>query len=89
MAVEPSGNCATAWHRLSTEAALASLRASPRGLGARDAAARLIAHGPNVLAEGHRRSPLAMFLGQFTDFMIVVLLAAAARERSATQKTRP
>ena len=48
-----------------------------RGLTAAEAATRLVQYGPNILIEDRRRSPLRMFLGQFTDFMIVVLLAAA------------
>jgi Ca2+-transporting ATPase len=42
-----------------------------------EAQRRLAQHGLNVLTEGRRRSPLRMFLDQFTDFMILVLLAAA------------
>jgi Ca2+-transporting ATPase len=48
-----------------------------QGLSAADAATRLARHGPNVIQEGRRRGPLRMFLDQFTDFMILVLLAAA------------
>ncbi|MDJ0853338.1 MAG: HAD-IC family P-type ATPase, partial [Myxococcota bacterium] len=47
------------------------------GLTSGEAAARLARHGPNQLPEGRRRSLAAMFLAQFTDFMILVLLAAA------------
>jgi Ca2+-transporting ATPase len=47
------------------------------GLTATEAASRLSQHGPNALAEGPRRGPVRMFLDQFTDFMIMVLLAAA------------
>ena len=48
------------------------------GLTATEAAARLATQGPNVLEEGRRRGPLRMLIDQFTDFMIVVLLIAAA-----------
>ncbi len=48
-----------------------------RGLSAPEAQARLTRHGPNVLREQRLRPPLTMLLGQFTDFMILVLLAAA------------
>jgi Ca2+-transporting ATPase len=48
-----------------------------RGLTEAEAMARLGRHGPNTLPEGRRRGPLAMLLGQFTDFMILVLIAAA------------
>ncbi len=48
-----------------------------QGLTTAEAAVRLARHGPNALIEGRRRGPARMFLDQFTDFMIVVLLAAA------------
>ena len=48
------------------------------GLTAAEAVARLAQHGRNALVEGRRRGPLRMFFDQFTDFMIVVLLIAAA-----------
>jgi Ca2+-transporting ATPase len=66
------------WHRLSGERALEALAASGQGLASADAARRLAEHGPNVLADPARRSVLRMFLDQLTDFMILVLLAAAA-----------
>jgi Ca2+-transporting ATPase len=56
---------------------LERLRTSPRGLTPAEARRRLAEHGPNVLAEGKRRTALGMFFGQFSDFMILVLVAAA------------
>ncbi len=47
------------------------------GLGVEEARRRLAAHGPNRLLEGKRRSPVRMFVDQFADFMIVVLILAA------------
>ena len=66
------------WHCLTADDALARLGvASERGLSAADAAERLGRFGPNAIHERERRSPLRMLAGQFTDFMIVVLLVAA------------
>lgn len=48
-----------------------------RGLSRHEAGLRLTRHGPNRLPQGRRRGPWAMFLGQFKDFMILVLIAAA------------
>ncbi len=48
-----------------------------RGLDAAAAAERHARHGANELPAGRRRGPLAMFIAQFRDFMILVLLAAA------------
>jgi len=67
----------TRWHRMSGEDVLSAFRTSAHGLTREEATRRLAEHGPNVLAEGKRRAPLAMLAGQFTDFMILVLLAAA------------
>jgi Ca2+-transporting ATPase len=67
------------WHCLSADEVLARLGvAAGRGLSAAAAAERLARFGPNEIAEGARRSPLRMLAAQFTDFMIVVLLGAAA-----------
>jgi Ca2+-transporting ATPase len=48
-----------------------------RGLSINVAAQRRQQYGPNAILEGRRRGPLRMLADQFTDFMIVVLLAAA------------
>src|SRR5512139_3431363 len=66
------------WHCLDSEAAAAHLDSDlDTGLTAEAAAARLQQAGSNVLLEAGRRSPLVMLASQFTDFMIVVLIAAA------------
>ncbi|MBT8492543.1 MAG: HAD-IC family P-type ATPase, partial [Deltaproteobacteria bacterium] len=75
---QPQGTTETAWHGLSVDDAVTRLRANAeRGLSAQQAAERLHESGPNLLAEGRRRSLLTMFFSQFADFMILVLLAAA------------
>ena len=66
------------FHHLSGDDVLERLRTSATGLTSAQARERLTMHGPNAIAEGHRRSVLAIFSSQFTDFMIVVLLVAAA-----------
>ena len=48
-----------------------------RGLGAPEVARRQGYYGTNEIGEERKRSPLKMFLKQFTDFMILVLIAAA------------
>ena len=68
----------TGWYRLTVEEVVAHLHTdAERGLAVHDAAERLRESGPNALAEGHRRTLPTMFFGQFADFMILVLLAAA------------
>ena len=69
---------APAWHGMPADELTAQLHTDPtQGLSAQAAAKRLREAGPNTLAEGRRRSLFAMFFGQFADFMILVLLAAA------------
>jgi len=66
-----------AWHSLTVADALSALGARPEGLGSAEARERLATHGPNELVEKARRTPLAMLLDQFKDFMIIVLIASA------------
>jgi Ca2+-transporting ATPase len=68
----------SSWHRLDSETAAARLDTDlSKGLASPAAAERLQQVGPNVLQEAVRRSQLVMLASQFTDFMIVVLIAAA------------
>lgn len=66
------------WHTLDAAAVAAALSTDPAsGLAAAEAESRLARTGPNLLQEGRQRGPLRILLDQFTDFMILVLLAAA------------
>ncbi|MDD5274888.1 MAG: HAD-IC family P-type ATPase [Methylovulum sp.] len=65
-----------AWHSLSAEEALAQLGAAATGLSAQEATRRLEANGPNLLKEGKRISPVQIFLGQFKNLIIWILIAA-------------
>jgi Ca2+-transporting ATPase len=66
------------WHTLSADEAARQLEVNIQaGLSAAEAAQRLAHFGPNALHEKRRRPPWRMFLDQFTDFMILVLMAAA------------
>ena len=66
------------WHCLDSETTARHLDSDlGAGLSADAAAARLAQVGPNALHESGRRHPLLMLASQFTDFMIVVLIAAA------------
>jgi Ca2+-transporting ATPase len=54
-----------------------ALATSPTGLDAATARQRLAAHGPNQLADAHRKTIWLLLLHQLSDVMILVLLAAA------------
>jgi Ca2+-transporting ATPase len=67
------------WHSLDAGAALARLSVDPgRGLSGAEAAERLERFGPNELAREDRASALALFLGQFKNVLMLILLAAIA-----------
>ena len=61
----------------SSDEVLQQLKSSANGPDHRNAQQRLAEHGPNAIPEKRRRSLMGMLLGQFADFMIVVLLVAA------------
>jgi P-type Ca2+ transporter type 2C len=65
------------WHRKTAEDSISHIRSTPEGLSPEEAARRLEEKGRNELTEKARRGPLSMLLGQFRDFMILVLLGAA------------
>ncbi len=70
---------AVRWHTLETAEALRRLESDARrGLGHDAAAARLARYGGNVIEARDTAGLGAIVLAQFTDVMIVVLLAAAA-----------
>ncbi len=65
------------WHNKEIPQLLKELGASLSGLSPAEAALRLAEYGPNSLVEKAGRGALAMFLGQFKDFLIGILIAAA------------
>ena len=66
------------WHQLPTEEVARRFGVDPHvGLNEDAAHRRRAQYGTNEIREGRGRGPLAMLLGQFTDFMILVLIAAA------------
>jgi P-type Ca2+ transporter type 2C len=66
-----------AWYRLSAAEVLSALAADTGGLSEAAAQARLQQHGPNELIEQGAKSPLLMLREQFTNVMVLILLAAA------------
>ncbi|MCS7242592.1 calcium-translocating P-type ATPase, SERCA-type [Candidatus Caldatribacterium sp.] len=67
------------WHTLSPEEVAAFLGTSAiSGLSQEEAERRLKEYGPNVLTAKKTKSVIAMFLEQFRDFLVLILLGAAA-----------
>ncbi len=65
------------FHNKSTEETFTAVNSSENGLSSAQAAERLQANGKNALAEAAKKPAILKFLSQFTDPMIIVLLAAA------------
>ena len=67
-----------AWHQREVHELTAEHAVDPEhGLHAVEVERRLGLHGPNELPSVAQRGPLAILAAQFTDFMVLVLLAAA------------
>ena len=56
---------------------LSALGGTKAGLTSKEAAERLQKHGKNALAEGRKKSGLQVFLDQFKDLLVVILIIAA------------
>ena len=67
----------TIWQK-SRETLLQELDSTPEGLTGGEAARRLEQYGPNELQEGGKKSVLRIFLEQFADFLVIILILAAA-----------
>jgi Ca2+-transporting ATPase len=65
------------WHRHDIETTLSHFGTTRNGLTEAAAKERLITYGPNEMEEKKKKSVLVMFLEQFKDLMILILLAAA------------
>ena len=64
------------WQRAGKDL-LDSLGSGPQGLSAKEAQQRLEQYGPNELQEGGKKSGLRIFLEQFADFLVIILIFAA------------
>lgn len=65
------------WYRRSAEQVIKDLGGSVAGLSSAEIISRRAEHGPNLLLTARPRTRLALFLAQFADFMILVLIGAA------------
>ena len=65
------------WHQKDLNEVYQILNTSPEGLSSGGSAERLDKYGFNVLKEIKKKTLFMMFLDQFKDFMIMILIAAA------------
>ena len=63
-------------HSMEKKQLLESLKATEKGLGTQEAEQRLKDYGPNELATKKGVSPLSIFLRQFKDIFVIMLLIA-------------
>ena len=65
------------WKKLSADETLKTLNSSINGLSSSEAQKRLSEYGNNELVEEKKAGPLQIFLGQFMDILILILIIAA------------
>lgn len=65
------------WHSMTADEALESLGSVSDGLSADEAVRRLAEHGPNRIESPYKPSPAGIFLKQFKNYLILVLIFAA------------
>ncbi|MEM3641352.1 MAG: cation-translocating P-type ATPase [Candidatus Bathyarchaeia archaeon] len=66
------------WHAMRTEEVLGELKVGREGLSGQEASKRLRKYGYNELVEKKRVTPLQIFLNQFKDIFVIMLLIAVA-----------
>jgi len=64
------------WHAMETKELMESLKTTENGLSEEETKRRLQEFGPNELVERKRVTPLQIFLGQFKDIFVIMLLVA-------------
>lgn len=65
------------WFRLSKEEALEGLHVTMNGLSSESVQKLQGEHGPNALMESRKKSTLQVFLEQFKDLLVIILIIAA------------
>lgn len=80
MAIETHESAANPayWHTLRVDEAINQLHSNPeQGITSQEVAARIERYGTNELTEKAGRSPLQIFIDQFTNIMLLMLMAVA------------
>src|SRR3990172_7189316 len=66
------------WHAMKTQEILSELKTNTNGLSRKEAERRLRDFGYNELKERKRVTPFQIFLSQFKDIFVIMLLTATA-----------
>lgn len=64
-------------HTSTIEQVIHEVHSSLHGISSQDASARIQQFGKNKLVDKHKKSAFSLFVQQFKDFMILILIAAA------------
>ncbi|MCG9898471.1 MAG: cation-translocating P-type ATPase [Hydrotalea sp.] len=64
-------------HTSTIEQVIQEVHSSLHGISSQDASARIQQFGKNKLVDKHKKSAFSLFIQQFKDFMILILIAAA------------
>lgn len=65
------------YHQQSSAEVMKTLNVTEQGLSDYDVQKRQEVYGYNVLEEGKKTSTIAVFLGQFKDLLVIILIIAA------------
>ena len=65
------------WYQQTNEEVLSTLNTTASGLSKQQSETLLAEKGENVLLEGKKKSTLQVFLSQFADLLVIILIAAA------------
>ena len=65
------------WYQLTESETLDNLGVTSEGLSSQQADSLLEKHGKNVLEESKKKSVFQVFLSQFADLMVIILIIAA------------
>ena len=77
MSIKPEDIADISFHSISKYKALEILKSSPKGLTEEEAQRRLEIFGPNILKEGKKTTILELFIEQFKDILVLILLGAS------------
>ena len=65
------------WNKLSVDETLKATNSTINGLTSQEAQRRVLEYGKNELVEEKKAGPIKLFLGQFVDILILILIIAA------------
>ncbi len=69
-------NAQVIWHNLTSEESLKTINSDTSGLISAEVEKRLIEYGPNEIKKSKKIAPWQLFLEQFKDLLIIILLVA-------------